>query len=127
MSAAHGKLPQEAALDKEVRQRHQQHLSFLYTHRLSLLVLLEGAVGTSFEGFREEVLGHILNEFRVYRKTLPASQGRPSELLLQTIYRQLLAGIVHLLRHATSRKALQAELRSYLDYHLKGLEACLAS
>jgi len=117
----------QVADSQELRQGNEMLMKFILAHRLKILVLMRECTGTRLAGFRDVVRQKILESVFEHLASLsessPGRSNEPDQLLLVTVYDNLMNAAVSMLAANTTVRHRKESLAKLLDYHLKGMAA----
>jgi AcrR family transcriptional regulator len=122
-----GMSSQQVAGSKELRLGNEMLMKFVLTHRHKILVLMRECSGTRLAGFRDVVRQKIVESVHEHLASLPESspghKNEPDQLLLETVYDNLMTAATSILAADTTETHRKEALARLLDYHLKGMSA----
>lgn len=117
----------QIAASKEFAKGNLDLLNFLICNRLKLVILMKGCPGTRFEDFhsriRSEVIKAVVEYFSSVRGKRRKKTDSSFNLLLETLYENLINATLAILAGNTSDIECRQTLQMLIEYHLKGMSS----
>lgn len=117
----------QIAASKEFARGNLYLLDFLICNRLKLVILMKGCPGTRFEDFNSRIRSEVIKAVSEYFSSVRGKRRKKADssvnLLLETLYENLINATLAILAGNTSDIECRQTLQMLIEYHLKGMSS----
>lgn len=115
----------QIAASQEFAKGNLYLLDFLICNRLKLVILMKGCPGTRFEDFNSRIRSAVIKAVSEYFSSVTGKRKKKvvfsKNLLLETLYENLINATLVILASKTSDVECRQTLQMLIEYHLKGM------